>query len=253
MVRNREPVSLAAMLVKMAPEMSRALPKHLNADRMNRIVLTALRMNPKLAECSPASFFGCVLSAAQLGLEPNTPLGHAYLIPRKGEVTLQIGYQGMIQLARNSGELSSIYAEPVYPGDEFTVTLGLTRDIRHVPSDAPDRESRPLSHVYAVAKLKSGDVVFVVLTRAQVERYKSRGAGGPAWQTDFAAMATKTAIRRLFTWLPKSAEMAQAAALDEAPEIGKVQVWDSTVTAALEAHGMEAPEEFNAETGEVEA
>lgn len=239
--QKRPEDKLAGMLAKMGPEMAKALPKHISADRMVRIATTALRTNPKLAECSVPSFFGCVLSAAQLGLEVNTPLGQAYLIPRKGECTLQIGYQGFMDLARRSGEVASIYAEAVYPGDEFSYTLGLDKTLVHKPSQDDGREDKPLTHVYAVAKLKSGEALFVVLTRGQVERYKKRGAGGPAWQSDFEAMAKKTAVRRLFTWIPKSAEVAGAIALDEAPELGKPQVvaFDPNVTAALEAHGIE--------------
>lgn len=254
---------MAGLLTKMGPEMAKALPKHVSPDRMVRITTTALRANPDLALCTQVSFLGCVLSAAQLGLEVNTPLGQAYLIPRKNkgvqECTLQIGYQGMLDLARRSGEVSSIYAEAVYPGDTFEYELGLDRTLKHKPSGEANREDvqANLTHVYAVAKLKSGDALFVVLTKAQVERYKKRGAGGPAWSSDYEAMAKKTAIRRLFTWIPKSAEVAGAIALDEAPEIGRPQVvaFDPNVTAALEAHGIEviqAPgEHVDEETGEV--
>jgi len=248
---TREPKrqDLASLLQRMAPEMARALPKHIGADRMSRIALTALRANPQLGECSPARFLGSVLSAAQLGLEPNTPLRQCYLIPPRNrgamECTLQVGYQGMLDLARRSGEVASIYAEAVYEGDDFHVTLGTSRDIHHVPSQHPDREEKQATHVYAVAKLKSGDVLFAVLTRAQVERYRKRGGNGAAWTTDWTAMACKTAVRRLFTWLPKSAEMARAAAIDEAPELEKAQSaeWDSSVTEALSAQGVEVVSE----------
>lgn len=259
--------SLAKMLEGMGKELARALPKHVSPDRMMRIATTALRANPKLAECSQVSFLGCVLSAAQLGLEVNTPLGQAYLIPRKNrqgaqECTIQIGYQGFMDLARRSGEVAAIYAEAVYPGDVFEYELGLEKKLRHKPSEDDGRESKRLTHVYAVAKLKNGEALFQVLTWSQVERYRKRGASGGGtstpWDTDYEAMAKKTAIRRLFTWIPKSAEMASASALDESAELGKPQVvdFDPGVTSALEAHGVEVslPEPTEAhdpETGEV--
>ena len=65
--------TLAGMLKKMEGEIARALPKHVNPDRMARVMLTALRTVPGLAECSPASFLGCVITLSHLGLEPNTP------------------------------------------------------------------------------------------------------------------------------------------------------------------------------------
>lgn len=256
--KQKAPVdAMAELLAKMGPEIARALPKHITPDRMSRIALTALRSTPDLGKCTPASFLGSVVSAAQLGLEVNTALGQAYLIPyrNKGvlECQLQIGYLGMLDLARRSGEVSSIYAEVVYQGDTFEWTLGLDRTIKHVPSQELDREEQPVTHVYAVAKLRSGDAVFVVLTKSQVEKYRKRGKGAqPAWSTDWEAMARKTAIRRLFTWIPRSAEMARAQVLDEAPEIGRVQVvdFDPAVTAALEAHGIEVTS-HDPETGEV--
>lgn len=245
--KNQQPKSLAGLLQKMGPELSKALPKHVDPDRMSRIALTALRTNPRLQQCSSGSFLGSVLSAAQLGLEVNTPLGHAYLIPYKNECTLQLGYQGMIDLVRRTKTISDIYAEIVYEGDEFEVQLGLNRDIKHTPSNDAEREDKPMTHVYAVAHLKDGGATFVVLTRKQVEKYRkrSRASGSGPWTTDYEAMAKKTAVRRLFTWLPKSAEMARAAAVDEAPEIGSTQAeaWDPDVQNALEATGVEVGDE----------
>ena len=243
--------SLAGMLQRMTPELSKALPKHVDPDRMARIALTALRVNPRLNECTPASFLGSVLSAAQLGLEVNTPLGQAYLIPYKSECTLQLGYQGMMDLARRSGLVSSIYAHVVREGDDFHVALGLSQDIHHVPSQDTDRETKPMTHVYAVAKLKDGEAQFVVMTRGQVDaiRKRSRSGGSGPWQTDYEAMAMKTAVRQLFKWIPKSAEMATAAAVDEATEIGAKQSesWESGTVELLEAQGIDVDEPSDTE------
>jgi recombination protein RecT len=258
--RKPADASLATLLTKLGPEIARALPKHVTADRMSRIALTALRTNQHLADCTPGSFLGAVLSAAQLGLEPNTPLGHCYLIPYKRECTLQIGYQGMLDLARRSGLVRAIYAYAVREGDDFSYELGLDPTLKHVPSKDTDREKRPISHVYAVAKLRDGDPVFTVLTRGQVEdlRRRSRASGSGPWVTDWEQMALKTAIRRLYKWLPKSAEMAQASAIDEAPEIGQAQsvAWDPSVTDALRGEGLEVETvgegvPHDPETGEV--
>jgi recombination protein RecT len=259
--------SLVTLLERMGPEIARALPKHVKADRMARIALTALRTTPKLAQCTPDSFLGAIIQASQLGLEVNTPLGHAYLLPfderKSGKTICQliIGYQGMLDLTRRSGMVKSIYAFPVYEGDVFDWELGLNPTIKHVPSKDNDRERKRLTHVYAVAKLEGGEPVFTVLTRGEVERYKgrSRASNSGPWVTDFEAMALKTAIRRLYRWLPKSAEMARAEAFDEAPEIGRSQLSaaDPEVVSMLQAHGVDAPIEAHAEvehdpeTGEV--
>ncbi len=252
--RNQAPKGdLKSLLLRMTPEIAKALPKHVSAERMTRIALTALSSTPKLASCTPESFLGSIVQASQLGLEVNTPLGHAYLIPfedRRNNRTLCqliVGYQGMIDLARRSGLVKAVYAFPVYKGDEFSWELGLNPTIKHTPS-AAEHKDVDLTHVYAVAKLDGGEPVFTVLTRSEVEKYRkrSRASSSGPWVTDFEAMALKTAIRRLFRWLPKSAEMAHAAALDEAPEMGKSQLAaaDDTVIGLLQGQGLDVEGEL---------
>lgn len=230
----------------MRSALAMALPKHVTADRMARVALTALSKNPNLARCSQDSFFGSLLSAAQLGLEPNTPLGFAYLIPYKSECTLIVGYQGMIDLAWRAG--TSIRGNIVREGDEFQVEYGLHQSLRHVPSLDPDRESRPVTYVYAIGKLsgESREPVFTVLSRAEVEKYRNRSASknsGP-WVTDWDAMALKTAVRRLFRWLPKSIEIQQALSLDDAHETGNQrEAYDASVVEAVGSLQLQPPVE----------
>lgn len=240
------------LLEDLGPQIRLALPKHLDPDRMARVALTALRMTPKLAECDRFSFAGAILSAAQLGLEVNTPLGHAYLIPRENrktnttECTLQLGYQGMIELARRSGQVSSIFAYTVHEGDEFHYELGLDPKLNHIPG-CDDPGDRNMTHVYAVAKLRGehDDRQFVVLPKREVEKRRARGFGGGPWKTDYLAMARKTAIRALFTFLPKSPDMARASALDDAADGMRpagADVYDPQVIDAIAVTGLEAPD-----------
>jgi recombination protein RecT len=240
--RNQPKNDMATLLQKMGPEIARAVPKHVNPERMLRISMTALRMNPELMKCSPGSFLGCVLSAAQLGLEIGGPLAQAYLIPYKTECTLIVSYRGMLNLARRSGMVTAIYAHEVREGDRFVYRLGLNPSLEHDPLDAPDREDKPITHVYAVAKLKDGEPVFIVLTRAQVEKFRkrSRAGGSGPWVSDFKAMALKTAVRRLFTWIPQSSEMMLAASIDATEDTGgrQLEAWDPSVTDALAQQGI---------------
>jgi recombination protein RecT len=246
----------------MGPALAEALPKHVSKERLSRVAITALRQNPALLATTPASFFGCMMTAAQLGLEVNSPLGQAYLIPRKNgktgktDCTMIIGYQGFQDLARRTGEIADIYAEAVYPGDIFEYELGLERKLRHVPAGEEHKDTE-LTHVYAVVKLKSGATSFVVLRKSQVEKYRKRGASGAGvktpWDSDYEKMAKKTAFRQLFAWIPKSAEMVTAMTLDEAPEIGKSQisVIDPNITEAMAAQGIDVtpePEVVEAES-----
>jgi recombination protein RecT len=233
-VRNGEvaktPVDKVAHMLaspSMQAQIKAALPRHMTPERLARIVTTEIRKVPKLAECTPVSFFGAVIQCAQLGLEPGNALGHAYLLPYGKDVQLIIGYRGMIDLARRSGQIVSIDARAVYEGDKFECRLGLDPHIEHEPDwNNPNRtQGDKLQFVYAVAKLKDGGIQFDVMSRAEVEAIRGRskaGNGGP-WKTDYQAMALKTVVRRLFKFLPVSIEIQTAVGLDERAEMGLPQ------------------------------
>ena len=204
--------SLAQLIQQMRPEIARALPAQMNADRMARIATTVLRQTPALARTTPESFLGALLTASQLGLEPG-PTGEAYLVPYGNVCTFIPGYRGLIKLARNSGQLRDIWAEVVYSNDTFRYSLGLHRDLVHEPASGPRGE--PI-YVYAAAELVDGGRPFVVMSVEEVEAIRSRskaGRNGP-WVTDWAAMGKKTAVKQLMKWLPLSAEINAAVTLD---------------------------------------
>lgn len=252
--------SLATFLTSIKGEIARAMPKHLTPDRMARVVMTALRTVPDLALCTRESFAGCVMQLAQLGLEPNTPLGHAWLIPRRDsrksekagrpivECTIIIGYQGFLELGRRAGV--NVYAHVVRDGDQFNYALGLHPKLEHVPSEAPDREKKRITHVYAVARTKefADSPIFVVLSKAQVDARKARSATAgksfSPWQSDEEAMTLKTAVRALWRWMPKQIEQSMAEALDSAADSGTSQaaVFDPAVAAALQNQGLQLEE-----------
>ncbi len=216
---NQKIKSVGEFLQKLAPNMAAALPKHMTADRMARIALTACQMNPKLLDCDRQSLALAVLGASALGLEIGGGLGHAYLVPYKTTATLIVGYRGMIDLARRSGQLSTIFARVVRAGDQFDYAYGLEDKLTHTPSLRSDGE---VTHVYAVAKLRDGGRQFEVMTRAEVDkiRGRSRSSGDGPWVSDYEEMAKKTAIRRLFKMLPVSVETQRAVTLDEQAEHG---------------------------------
>ena len=205
--------TLAAQIEAMKPEIARALPKHLNPERVARIAVTVMRRTPKLAECTPASFLGALMTCAQLGLEPG-PLGHAYLVPYGQEVTFIAGYRGLVDLARRSGLVSSVQARVVRDGDDFDYAFGLEPRLEHTPRADADK---PVTHVYAVIKLKDGGVDFDVMTKTEVDaiRKRSKASGSGPWVTDYAEMAKKTVLRRLLKTAPMSVEYQQAVANDE--------------------------------------
>lgn len=222
---KKKPTTLLGMLIdqEMQDQFAIALPKALTPERFTRIVLTECRKNPALVKTTKESFFGAVMQCAQLGLEPGSALGQCYLIPYGASCNLIIGYRGMIELARRSGQIVSINAFVVREKDEFSYELGLHPDIKHKPSPLVERGE--VKYVYAVAVLKGGSIQFEVMSRAEVEAVRtSSKAGykkGTPWMNHWNEMAKKTVVRRLFKYLPISIEAASAMEVDEKTDQGE--------------------------------
>lgn len=229
--QQQKPQTIAGLMAdpKIKQQMALALPKHMTADRLARIATTEIRRTPMLARCDKTSFLGAIMQCAQLGLEPGGAFGHAYLLPfnnRKKncvEVQFIVGYRGMIDLARRSGQIISLSARAVYENDEFSYEYGLDEKLHHKPYEKGDPGR--LTHVYAVAKLKDGGVQFEVMSIEQVNAIKaqSKSATNGPWVSHFEEMAKKTVIRRLFKYLPVSIELKTAVALDERTDAGVSQ------------------------------
>jgi recombination protein RecT len=265
--------SFPAMLKQHQAEIARALPRHLNPDRMTRIALTEFRKNPRLAECDPRSVFAAVIMASQLGLEPGL-MGQCYLIPYKSECQLIPGYQGLLDLVRRSGKVKRIEAQVVYTNDRFTYKTGLFVTLEHEPLLDGDRGEPRLA--YAVAEFADGGHHVEIMSRAQIEAIRDRGSNSQnakrwgkktPWDTDADQMWRKTVLRRLCKFLPKSVELATALSLDDAAGQGqKLNVreviegnWAPPPVAdeeplppiAIIATTPEPPAEMNPETGEI--
>lgn len=213
----QKPKSINDLILSMRSQIEMALPKHITADRITRIALSAVRNNPKLADCDAISLLAALMQSAQLGLEPNTPLGQAYMIPYGGKVQFQIGYKGILDLAYRSGEYQMIYAIEVYKNDTFNYNYGLNPNIEHRPADIPDGE--PV-YYYAVFKLKNGGSDFRVWSKEKVMKHSQKysqavqkGWTSP-WKTDFDAMAKKTVLIDLLKIAPRSIEFASKVGAD---------------------------------------
>lgn len=224
------PSDLRTLVKEMAPAFKRALPSVMTAERFTRIALTALSSNPQLARCTRNSFLGALMNAAQLGLEPNTPLGRAYLIPYGNECTFQVGYKGLIALADR--EKCIVEAQTVYENDDFECEFGLNPVLKHRPFFNGDRGVPVL--YYAIYHTADGRSAFDVMSRADAEKHGKtfsetyKKDKGP-WKEHFDEMAKKTVIKKLLKYAPLSSEIMQAVSTD------------NTVIYANEA----APDELN--------
>ena len=209
--------------------------KHMNPERMMRVVANAIRTTPKLQEAEPLSMLGALMNCAALGLEPNTQLGHAYLVPfwngRKKctEVQVVIGYKGFIDLARRSGALVSIHADVVYDDDtHFSAEYGSNQHLKHIPGPRKGNREGAYCHI----KVKNGDMTgegHVYMTGDEITRIRdaSQGyqsakkfgkTGDSPWVAHADRMWAKTAVRRLANSgeMPMSIEFMQAMEIDEA-------------------------------------
>jgi recombination protein RecT len=218
---NGEKKTIQSYIKAMDGEIKKALPSVLTPERFTRMVLSALSTTPKLGACTPNSFLGAMMNAAQLGLEPNTPLGQAYLIPYKNkgvdEVQFQIGYKGLIDLAYRSGEIEVVQAHIVYANDEFTCEYGLEPKLVHKPA-VSDRGD-PV-RVYAMFKTKSGGYGFEVMSMDDVRNHAARysqsyNSSYSPWKTNFEEMAKKTVLKKVLKYAPLKSEFVRAVTSDE--------------------------------------
>jgi recombination protein RecT len=221
LVEKKKPSAMQDYIKSMEKEIAKALPSVITPERFTRITLSALSANPKLAQTTPQSFLAAMMNAAQLGVEPNTPLGQAYLIPylNKGvlECQFQLGYKGLIDLAHRSGEIISIEARVVYENDEFDFEYGLHSDLKHKPAKADRGE--PI-WFYALFKTKDGGSCFEVSSvediRQHAKKYsQSYTSAYSPWTKNFEEMAKKTVLKAVLKYAPLKSDFVRALASDE--------------------------------------
>ena len=245
------------LIISMKGQIEAALPSVITGERFARMVLTAMSNTPKLASCTPKSFLGAMMQAAQLGLEPNTPLGEAYLIPFMNHGTLecqfQVGYKGMISLAHRSGLY--VQAHEVHENDEFDVEYGLEPKLVHKPVF---KDRGPVIAYYGLWKDKDGISGFEIMSKEDVEAHarkysQSNGKGFSPWKSNFDEMAKKTVIKKALKYAPLTTEFIRGITADGTikTEISKdmVDVRDETNYTDIEAEPV--PDNVDPKTGEV--
>jgi recombination protein RecT len=200
---------------KLKKQVMRAIPRHMDADKLLRVAMTTIRTNSMLLKCTKQSLLACIMGAAQLGLEPEPALGQCYLVPywnkRKSvyEATLIPGYRGYLSLARRTGEVASVSAQVVYENDRFNLEYGLNERLEHVPADGDRGEVRG---AYVVFRYQDKSHSFDYMSKADIDKIRARSQAsdkGP-WVTDYPEMAKKTVIRRHIKMVPLSVDLARA-------------------------------------------
>ncbi len=220
-VRLTKNMTIHDMVKALSPEIKRALPSVMTPERFTRIALSALNNTPALQQCSPMSFLAALLNAAQLGLEPNTPLGQAYLIPYKNkgqlECQFQIGYKGLIDLAYRNGQMQTIQAQVVYENDRFEYEYGLEPKLVHKPAFEDRGE---MTYFYGLFRTVNGGFGFSVMSKAEMDLYaktysKAYDSGYSPWKTSYEEMAKKTVIKQALKYAPIKTDFQRAISSDE--------------------------------------
>ncbi len=236
--------SIEAVIRGREADIVAVLARGLDRDRFLALALAAISRQPELLDCHPASFVLALREAAELGLYPSGLMATGYLVPYRNkktgrrEVKFIPGYRGLIELARNSGELRTIEARPVRERDTFHITYGTDASVIHQPyirGRDGDEDPGVYQGVWFRAALKHGDEHLDFMSTAEVEdvRRRSKAASDGPWVTDWPMMARKTIVRRNYRFLPLSAELQRALELEEVAESEAEPVVKATPSEAL--------------------
>jgi len=219
---NRVHTELSPQLNRFAPALAAVLPPHIKPEAMIRYALTACQDTPKLLECNRDSLFRAIMTAAVLGLEVDSKIGLAYILPfysRNGYMAQFIpGYKGYITLAKNAGFV--VEGNVVRAGDEVSFEYGSNAFLRHVPKDPFSSNRGEIVGAYAIAKNTEGASIFKVLSMEDIAQARESSASWKQhkknpntptpWIENPAAMYMKTAIRHLAPQLPTNIQRAAA-------------------------------------------
>ncbi len=229
------------------PRLAKVLPPGVDVESMFRAFYVEMKLNHGLRDCSHQSMVEAIFRCCRLGMEPGADLGYVYLVPRKRQCTVVLGYQGMLELAWRSGQLKSIQAHVVYEQDEFQYYVDeMGQHVRHVPASC-HRGSIVAS--YAIAQLITGGYHVELLYKEDIDAVR-QGGYDKVWQQHYGEMAKKTAIRKLFKYLPKTQVIQEALSLDLSEQTGpaldmensEVQSNESPPSAPVKSTSLEPDE-----------
>ncbi len=140
--------------------LEKVVPEYMTPDRMLNLAINCLDKNPDLKQCEPETVLGAFMAAASLGLEPNTPLQQAFLIPRqrnykdgntwktKMECTFQIGNRGFLYLSYQSPKIFGMTTNVIYKGESYKYDSGQAF-LTHEPSLERESDDADFDNIIA--------------------------------------------------------------------------------------------------------
>jgi recombination protein RecT len=214
------------VLERYKPQLALALPKHLNADRMARLAVTAFSTTPKLQQCTPLSIIGSIMTASQMGLEIGVN-GQGFLVPYGQTCTFVPGWKGLTDLVSRTGR-ASVWTGAVFQGDEFDYALGDAPFVKHRPGEEDDPSK--LTHVYAVGRVNGSQFPIIeVWSIAKVWKHRNKynKVGDRHYSfRDQEMYARKVPLLQVLKYLPASVELSNALVVANAAEVGQRAEWN---------------------------
>lgn len=173
-----------------------------------------------VANKHPRSVQLAMINVASTGLTLNPAMGYAYLVPRDGQIMLDISYKGLIKIATDTGSIVWARAECVFEADRFEYRGPAA--MPEITAD-PFRERGDIIGAYCVAKTVDGDILTEVMDRAAIEVIRGKSTAwtkgqvdkkGP-WEDFFSEMCRKAVIKRARkTWPYSDREGRMAVAVE---------------------------------------
>ena len=216
-------VAFSNFMDKLKPQMALALPKHLTADRMARLALTAFSTSEKLQQCEPKTIAASIMTAGQLGLEPGVN-GAGFLVPYGRTCTFVPGWKGLVDLVSRSGR-GTVFTGVIFKDQEYTYTDGARRDlVIHNETDLDDPED--ITHAYSVGWVKDATMPIIELWRVTKirkhrDKYNKQGTKHYSYR-DWEMYARKIPLLQVLKYMPCSIEVQNAIAVSNAAESGRL-------------------------------
>lgn len=242
-----------SFMEKFKPQLALALPKHLTADRMARLALTAFSTSPALQRCDPKSIAASIMTAGQLGLEPGVN-GAGYLIPYGNTCTFVPGWKGLVDLVSRSGR-GTVFTGVIFRDQDYTFTDGARRDlVIHNETELDD--AADITHAYAVGWVKDASMPIIELwtvekIRKHRDKYNKVGKKHYSYR-DWEMYARKIPLLQVLKYMPCSIEVANAITAAHAAESGRNVVVEGGIVIDME-ESRDEDEYVDPDTGEVAA
>lgn len=234
-------------MTRAAPNITAALPRHLNADRIIRLTLTAWSTTPSLQRCKPDSILASVIMACQMGLEIGVN-GQGYLIAYGDRCTFVPGWKGLVALLNNTGRAVA-WTGAVFEGDVWDFELGSSPRCRHIPGPNSGDQDKLIAF-YAVGQVNGAQLPVVeswtiARVKKHLAKYNKVGEKHYALKqnTDNMEMyGRKVVLLQVLKYMPVSIELTTALQVANADDAGKRVTVEDGVVIQAEAGDIEAEE-----------